>query len=155
MAKLTPEQRKQAIADYIQCQNYSEVGRKYGVSRTAIKNIVDAEPGTCERLQEKQEEITQSTLEYMQQQTNTKIKLLDKLLDAMLQKAENVDMFTNIKDLATAYGIITDKEIKLLEIKVASGDKGGRVQNDLLNAIEGNLPDLFEEEAPREGENDV
>lgn len=31
-------------------------------------------------------------------------------------KAEELDMFTNIKDLATAYGIILDKELKLKEI---------------------------------------
>ena len=31
-------------------------------------------------------------------------------------------MFTNIKDLATAYGIILDKELKVLELQNAKRD---------------------------------
>lgn len=53
----------------------------------------------------------------MEARKNKKIQLLDKLLDAMDKKAENLDMFSNIKDYATAYGIIMDKEIKIKELE--------------------------------------
>ena len=53
----------------------------------------------------------------MQTQHETKKRILDKILTAIETKAEDVDMFTNIKDLATAYGIILDKELKVLELQ--------------------------------------
>ena len=43
-----------------------------------------------------------------------KMKFTD--LKDIEEKADNIDMFTNIKDLATAYGIILDKELKVLEL---------------------------------------
>ena len=53
----------------------------------------------------------------MQTQHETKKRILDKILKAIETKADDIDMFTNIKDLATAYGIILDKELKVLELK--------------------------------------
>ena len=67
---------------------------------------------------QKKQENTQTTLEYMETQHDTKKRILDKLLIAIERKADKVDdMFTNIRDLATAYGILLDKELKVLELK--------------------------------------
>jgi hypothetical protein len=74
------------------------------------------------KFEQKKEENTQSTIEYMQTQHETKKRILDKILVAIEEKADNVDMFTNIKDLATAYGIIIDKELKVLELKNKDDD---------------------------------
>ena len=52
----------------------------------------------------------------------TKKRILDKLLKSMEVKAEELNKFTNIKDLATAYGIILDKELKMLELQKNNGD---------------------------------
>lgn len=114
--KLTDKEKKSIIADYINCENYSEVARKYNISVNAVKNIVLADEETANKCKEKKEENTKSTLEYMEEQHEVKKRLLDKLLKGMEVKAEEIDMFTNIKDLATAYGIILDKELKLKEI---------------------------------------
>ena len=38
------------------------------------------------------------------------------MIEKMEEKVENIDMFTNVKDLATAYGIIVDKDMKFLEL---------------------------------------
>ena len=46
-----------------------------------------------------------------------KKSIINKLLLAIEDKADKLDSFTNIKDVASAYGIIIDKEIKLREIK--------------------------------------
>ena len=54
----------------------------------------------------------------MDKQHETKKRVLDKLLRGIELKADdikNIDKM-NIKDLATAYGIILDKELKLKEI---------------------------------------
>ena len=51
------------------------------------------------------------------------------MVKAIEEKADNIDMFTNIKDLATAYGIILDKELKVLEMQ------RGNANNEELNKV--------------------
>lgn len=122
MAKFTDLEKKNIVADYVDCQNYSEVARKWDVTPEAIRLIVKAnDDNILEKLEAKKEENTQSTIEYMQTQHESKKRILDKILKAIEDKAENVDMFTNIKDLATAYGIILDKELKVLELQNSRG----------------------------------
>ena len=116
MAKLTDLEKQQIIADYIETQNYSEVAKKYNRSVETIRNVVKDNKDVGEKLKQKKEENTQSTIEYMKTQHESKKRILDKILKAIEEKADNVDMFTNIKDLATAYGIILDKELKVLEL---------------------------------------
>lgn len=128
MAKLTDKQKKKIIADYVENQNYSETARMNNVSVNAVKNIVLADEETANKCKQKKQENTQSTIEYMQTQHETKKRILDKILKAIETKAEDIDMFTNIKDLATAYGIILDKELKVLEL-----NKG--VENKETNRI--------------------
>lgn len=137
MPKLTDKQKKKIIADYIETQNYSETGRMNNVSVNAVKNIVIADEETANKCKQKKEENTQSTIEYMKKQHETKKRILDKILTAIETKAENIDMFTNIKDLATAYGIILDKELKVLELQRGSANNEdiGKVK-ELLSKIE-------------------
>lgn len=110
------KKRKDIVADYIECNNYSEVARKYNVSVDTVRRYVREDKDFVNNLKQKKEENTQSTIEYMQTQHETKKRILDKILKAIELKAEDIDMFTNIKDLATAYGIILDKELKVLEL---------------------------------------
>ena len=116
MAKLTDKQKKKIIADYVENQNYSETARMNNVSDVTVKDVVTKDKTTLKKLEEKKLENTQSTIEYMQNQHESKKRILDKILKAIEEKADNIDMFTNIKDLATAYGIILDKELKVLEL---------------------------------------
>ena len=140
--KLTDKEKKIIIADYIECGNYSEVARKYKISVTAVKKIVQADEESLIKFKQKKEENTKSTLEYMEEQHEVKKRLLDKLLKGMEIKAEEIDMFTNIKDLATAYGIILDKELKVLELQK------GNVNKQELSKVE-ELLTKIEEEANR------
>lgn len=118
MAKFNDKDKKQILADYVNCQNYSEVARKWNTSKQTIIRIVGSfgQSEVEQKITQKREENTQTTIEYMQTQHETKKRILDKILKAIESKAENIDMFTNIKDLATAYGIILDKELKVLEL---------------------------------------
>ena len=115
MAKLTDKQKKQIIAYYIECQNYSETGRKFNVSEGTIRHIIKQENNTdiTKKYEQKGQENTEEVLEAMKKRSQTKIELVDKILKAMDGKLENIDKFTNIRDLATAYGIIIDKELKV------------------------------------------
>ena len=138
--KLTDKQKKKIIADYIDNNNYSETARMNNVSVNTVKSIVikndDEVAKKCKRKKEKN---TQSTLDYMQTQHETKKRILDKLLKAIEHKADNVDdMFTNIRDLATAYGILLDKELKVLELKNNSNNTEElKKVEELLSKIEG------------------
>lgn len=117
MAKLTDSQKKKIIADYVDNQNYSETAKINSVSVDTVRRLVLNDDEVVNNLKQKKLENTQSTIEYMQTQHETKKRILDKLLKAIEEKSDNVDMFTNVKDLATAYGIILDKELKVLELQ--------------------------------------
>lgn len=120
MAKLTDKQKKEIIAYYVECQNYSEVGRKFDLNESTIRSIVKKEnkKEITEKCEQKNKENTEEVLEAMKKRSKTKIHLLDKIFEAMDGKLDNIDMFTNIKDLATAYGIIMDKELKIMELNL-------------------------------------
>lgn len=138
MAKLTDKEKKKIIADYIETQNYSETARINNVADNTVRAIVLDNKEVAEKLEQKKLENTQSTIEYMQTQHMTKKRILDKILKAIESKAENIDMFTNIRDLATAYGIILDKELKVLELQKANStniDELNKVK-ELLGKIE-------------------
>ena len=89
------------------------------VNASTVKRLIDS--GYDKDLQEKarlkKEENNLTTIEYMQTQHETKKRILDKILKAIEIKSEDIDILTNIKDLATAYGIILDKELKFLELR--------------------------------------
>lgn len=123
MAKLTDLEKKKIIADYVDNQNYSETAKMNNVSVDTVRRLVLNDNEIVNNLKQKKEENTQSTIEYMQTQHETKKRILDKILTAIETKAEDVDMFTNIKDLATAYGIILDKELKVLELQRGNANK--------------------------------
>lgn len=118
MGKLTDLEKKEIIAAYVECENYSEVARRFNLSDEGVRKIVNQDKESWELLEQKHTENTEEVLEAMAKRSQRKIQLIDKIFDAMDGKLENVDMFTNIKDLATAYGIIMDKELKAQELKL-------------------------------------
>lgn len=123
MAKLTDAQKQKIIADYVCNQNNCETARINGVSEASVRNVIKecGEEKIARLFEQKKRENTQSTIEYMNEQHETKKRILDKILKAIEIKADDVDLLTNIKDLATAYGIILDKELKVLELQKDNG----------------------------------
>lgn len=118
MAKLTDKQKKEIIAYYVECQNYAETGRRFNVDESTVRRITKTDKDIAEKAAQKNKENTEEVLEAMKKRSKTKIHLLDKIFEAMDGKLDNIDMFTNIKDLATAYGIIMDKELKIMELNL-------------------------------------
>lgn len=117
MAKrLSDKEKKQIIAYYIECQNLRETARKFNVSPDTVKRLTKENKDIEQNLSEKKEENTKSVLNELDKTKDKRIKLLNKMIDKMEEKVDNVDMFTNVKDLATAYGIIVDKDMKFLEL---------------------------------------
>ena len=139
MAKLTDKQKKKIVADYVETNNYSETARINNVNEKTVRRIVKADTEILEKAEQKKKENTESTLQYMQKQHETKKRILDKLLNAIEEKSDNIDMFTNVKDLATAYGILLDKELKVAEINL----KRNTGNNEEINKGLQNIADLI------------
>ena len=140
MAKrLTDKEKKKIIADYIDNQNLSETARINNINKSTVKRLIDSnyDENLQRKATEKKEQNTLTTLEYMDKQHETKKRIVDKLLKAIEDKSDNTDMFTNIKDLATAYGIILDKELKVMELKYRKVESTHLVKvEELLSKIE-------------------
>ena len=105
--KLTDEMRKKIIADYVDCENYSAVARKYGVSRTTVSNIVNNDSAICEKLHRKKEGNTQRVLEYMDSKKDAVCELIDLYLGELVSPAKTEK--ATLAQIATALGIVIDK----------------------------------------------
>lgn len=121
--KLTDKERKDIIAYYVECQNFRETARKFNVAPATVKNLTLGEKDIAQDLAQKNKENTKNVLLEMSKRSEKKIQILDKILDGIDQKCSNIDMFTNVKDLATAYGILIDKDIKIAEAQATQGEE--------------------------------
>lgn len=142
--KLTDKQKKKIIADYVDNNNYSETARINNISETSVRRIVKGNEGITEKVEQKKEENTQDMFEYMKNKDNDKKRIVDLCFEALDKKLSNLDMFTNVKDIATVYGIIMDKELKFRELELRKQEienqKNTSVANngiitDLLGAL--------------------
>lgn len=107
MAKhLTDVKKKQIIADYVECGNYSEVARKHKVSKDTVRRLSNR-TDIVKKAQEKKEQNTRDMLEYLDQKRDTAFKFIDKAFEEMC-KEEKIEK-TSIINLATAIGIVIDK----------------------------------------------
>ena len=134
--KISDAKRKKIYADYINNQNKSETARMNNVSEFAVRDIIKKYQASGEdvtmKIEQKLNENTQNVIESMHEQQEIKKRVLNKLLRNIELKAdeENLDKMS-IKDLATAYGIILDKELKVLEIQ-----RGNANRDDLMKVEE-------------------
>lgn len=108
MAKrLTDKQKKKIVADYVECQNYSAVARKYKISANTVKNIICSNDEFARKCEHKKEENTKDMIEYMDTKKQDAMKFIDLALNEMM-KEEKLER-SGIQALATSIGIIVDK----------------------------------------------
>ena len=108
MAKhLTDKQKKRIIADYATLGNYSAVARKHGVSRNTVKSTVAADTETVGKCQQKKAENTEAVLFHLEKQVGKACDLID-LFMTYLEQPQKLER-ANVRDLATALGIVIDK----------------------------------------------
>lgn len=117
MAKLTDSEKQKIVADYVETQNYSETGRMNNVSDKTVKRVIDSVPDVVEKVEQKKEENTKDILEYMDKIYDKQKSIIDLSLSALEEKLKSPDMFMNVKDIATVYGVIFDKALKYKEMK--------------------------------------
>lgn len=143
--RLTDLEKKKIIADYTENENYSETSRINGVSVDTVKRIVlnESNDEILKKSKEKKEKNTQDILEYMDSKVDKQREIIDLALDVLKEKLENPDLLTNIKDVATVYGVIIDKALKYKELQVKSGDNN---RNDFAES----LTEIWEEREKHE-----
>lgn len=122
--KLTDKQKKKIIADFVENNNYSETARINGVSEYTVRKLCkdNNNKEIKEKIEQKKVENTKSMLEMITETNNKRLQVISKLVNAIDDKAEKIDAFTNVKDLASAYGIMIDKEFKFAEMQKLSLD---------------------------------
>ncbi len=117
--KLTDKQKKKIIADFVENNNYSETARMNNISEYTVRKLCKDSNNKeiKEKIEQKKEENTKSMLEMITETNNKRLQVISKLVNAIDDKADKVDAFTNVKDLASAYGILIDKEFKFAEMQ--------------------------------------
>ncbi|MBQ2349676.1 MAG: hypothetical protein II393_00130 [Cytophagales bacterium] len=138
--KLTDKQKKKIVADYIESQNYTQTGIKNKVDTETVRRIVKADKDFARKSEEKKEKDTKDILEYMDTIKEKQKRIIDLSLQALEDKLESPDMFTNVKDIATVYGVIFDKALKYKEIQIKSKEneeagKQNGVITELISAL--------------------
>ena len=131
--KLTDKQKKKIIADYVDNNNYSETARMNNISETSVRSIVKVNAGITEKVEQKKEENSQDMFEYMKKKDDDKKRIVDLCFEALDKKLSNLDMFTNVKDIATVYGIIMDKELKFRELELRKQEIENQKNTSIAN----------------------
>lgn len=123
--KLTDKQKKKIIADYVENNNYSETARMNNVSEYTVRKLCkdDNNKELKQKIEQKKQENTKSMLEMIANTNEKRLNAISKLVDAIDDKAEKVDQFTSVRDLASAYGVMIDKELKFAEMQKLNLDK--------------------------------
>lgn len=158
-APKTDKEQKEIIAFYLECNNYSETARHFGMSDTGVRKIIKRNAGTdsTKQLEEKKDNNTKEVIQDMDDRKENTKKLLRKLLDAIEDKVDNIDMFTSVRDLAMAYGTIVDKEFKRqeielkkkeLELQAKELESDNSLSGSIIQAIQGQMSSIWDDEEP-------
>lgn len=118
--RLTDKDKKKIIADYIENQNYSETARINNVGVNTVKRLVLSQDNEemARKSKEKKEENTKDILQYMDSIVKDQKEVIDLSLQVLKDKLKSPDVFTNVRDVATVYGVIFDKALKYKEMKL-------------------------------------
>lgn len=133
MAKhLTDKEKKKIIADYMECGNYSETGRRNGVSRTIVRKVIQQNSDSAELFRQKKEENTQDIISYMDQRSKSFQDFVDYILDKRINPTTNKKELDSVSlpQLMTAFGILMDKLLKSVELKNKKAQTAAISQED-------------------------
>lgn len=153
----TDKEQKEIIAYFLECNNYSQTARKFGMSDTGVRKIIKRSAGkeSTKQLEEKKNNNTQEVIKDMDDRKETVKRVLGKLMQNIEDKCDNVDMFTTLRDLAMAYGTIVDKEFKRqglelkkkeLELQAKELESDDSLNGSIIQAITGNMSSIWDDE---------
>lgn len=134
-SRLTDKQKKKIIADYVDNGNYSETARMNKVDEKTVRRIVKSDDDFPEKALEKKQQNTKDILEYMEKTKEKRQKVIDLCLEKMEERL-NKDELMNIKDIATAYGVLVDKSLKVNEMNSTSNNSNANVPTIKLEVVD-------------------
>lgn len=110
MAKLSDKDKKKIMVDSANGMSERQIAAKYHVSNATIHRVLAGNPETKQIVAQKKEQNTLEMLEFMDAQRGRAQELLTAIVDAMNDPEKLAK--ANVRDLATAFGIIADKFIQ-------------------------------------------
>ena len=136
MTKLTDKQKKKIIADYVDNGNYSETARINNTTDTTVRTIIkDNKDMALKKMEQKKQQNTKDILEYMEETKEKRKKVIDLCLEKMEERL-NKDELMNIKDIATAYGVLVDKSLKVNEMNGNGNNSNTNVPTIKLEVVD-------------------
>lgn len=105
--KLSDSEKKTIIALRADGVSTREIAQRVGRSQSSVMKVIHECGDLVRMCEDKKQENTRSMLDYLESQNEAVQKLLGKIIEAMgdPQKLARA----NVRDLATAYGILVDK----------------------------------------------
>lgn len=130
-ARLTDEQKKKIIADYVESGSYRATAKKFGISDNTVKKICSENAQIAQKCAQKKEQNTADMLAYMESRKEKAQKAVDAYLDALTDPAKI--KAAKLSEIATAMGIVVDKFTKT----TAVGEDTLAKLDDVLKKIGG------------------
>lgn len=137
--KLTDKEKKKIIADFSITQNKSETARMNKTTITTVNRLLDKNKDeVIEKVNQKKEENTKDILTYIDNAYEDQKEVIRLSLQALKEKLKKPDAFTNVKDIATVYGIMSDKALKSKELKIRESEisKKDKDNQDVMNKLD-------------------
>lgn len=106
-ARLTDQQKKKIVADYIQLGSYNATAKINGCSLNTVKKIVQSNAEVAEICNQKMRENTTDILEYMESQKRVVCEIIGKGLTALNDPVKLAEATPN--QITTALGTLIDK----------------------------------------------
>ncbi len=121
-ARLTDQQKKKIIADYVLIGSYNATAKANGVSLNTVKKIVQANADIAEMCNQKKEENANDIIAYMESKRDVICDILGKGL-AVLSDEEKLKEATP-SQITTALGTLIDKWTAIAQ----RDDRGEKVE---------------------------
>lgn len=105
-ARLTDQQKKKIVADYLESQSVNAAAKKNNVSWKKAKAAIDADEDLTKKLEQKKDQNTADILSYMEDKKDAVCNIIGVGLEALPEKLRNAK---SASDITTALGTIIDK----------------------------------------------
>ena len=116
--------------------NFQYITLNEGLSHADANTIIkDNKDVALKKMEQKKQQNTKDILEYMEETKDKRKKVIDLCLEKMEERL-NKDELMNIKDIATAYGVLVDKSLKVNEMKSSGNNLNTNVPTIKLEVVD-------------------
>lgn len=128
-ARLTDQQKKKILADYVQLGSYNATAKINGCSLNTVKKLVQDNADIAELCNRKKEENTVDVLAYMESQKKVVCEIIGKGLTALNDPEKLAE--ASPSQITTALGTLIDKWAMVQEKAGSNSDDGVTVIIDV------------------------